>query len=152
MALLLNASEVELIAALNKHGVRYLVVGGHAVMHHGHLRVAKDLDLWIEASAANAQRIADALATVRFALNSEAIERLSKPKLQMRLSTLHTELLSDLTGIDFPSAYSNSVSAIEGGVPCRVIGKADLIANKRIVGRNSDLEDIAALEAVGHAG
>ena len=35
----------EFIAALNAHGVRYLIVGAHAVAYHAHLRATKDLDI-----------------------------------------------------------------------------------------------------------
>lgn len=51
----------EFIAALNAHGVRYLVVGAHAVAFHARPRATKDLDILIEPSAANAERILTAL-------------------------------------------------------------------------------------------
>lgn len=147
MALLLNAQEVELLSALNEHGVRYIVVGGHAVVHYGHLRATKDLDLWIEATPENAERIAHALEGLRFVLNPEQVKRLARPMLQMRLNTLHTELLSDIAGLEFSEAMRQSVTAIEGGVQCHVLGLDDLIANKKLIGRDSDLQDVAALES-----
>lgn len=47
----------EFLACLNAERVRYLVVGGYAVAAHGHPRYTKDLDVWVEASADNAQPV-----------------------------------------------------------------------------------------------
>ena len=44
----------DLLSAFNAHGVRYLVVGGYAVIYHAQPRFTKDIDLFIKADAANA--------------------------------------------------------------------------------------------------
>ena len=72
MNLLLNAQELELLSALNDCRARYLVIGGHAVIFHGHLRPAKDLDLWVEPTEENAARVAQALSFVRVFLQAGA--------------------------------------------------------------------------------
>jgi hypothetical protein len=46
---------LELLKLLNQHGVKYLVIGGYAVVLHGHNRMTGDLDLFIELSAENAE-------------------------------------------------------------------------------------------------
>lgn len=46
----------EFIAALNRRGVRYLVVGAHAVALHALPRATRDLDIWLDISPANARR------------------------------------------------------------------------------------------------
>ena len=51
----------EFIELLNENKVRYLVVGGYAVAFHGHPRYTKDIDVWIELSPDNANKILDAL-------------------------------------------------------------------------------------------
>ncbi len=51
----------EFVELLNKHEVRYLVVGGYAVAVYGHPRYTKDLDIWIEASNKNSDRLLVAL-------------------------------------------------------------------------------------------
>ena len=51
----------EFIELLNENKVRYLVVGGYAVAFHGHPRYTKDLDVWIELSPDNADKILNAL-------------------------------------------------------------------------------------------
>ena len=47
----------EFIALLNKHRVRYLVIGGYAVTVHGYPRYTKDLDVWVHAVPKNAHRL-----------------------------------------------------------------------------------------------
>jgi hypothetical protein len=51
----------EFIAALNAHGVRYLVVGAHAVAFHARPRATKDLDVLVDPTAANARKVLAAL-------------------------------------------------------------------------------------------
>ena len=59
--IMLSKDFKEFIELLNEHNVRYLVVGGYAVAFHGHPRYTKDIDLWIELSLENAEKILEAL-------------------------------------------------------------------------------------------
>ena len=52
----------DLLSAFQSHGVKYLVVGGFAVIHHSQPRFTKDMDLFIQADTANAKAIYAALA------------------------------------------------------------------------------------------
>jgi hypothetical protein len=49
-----NSHFKELLSAFDRFGVKYLVVGGYAVMRYTEPRFTKDLDLWVEASEQNA--------------------------------------------------------------------------------------------------
>ena len=57
----LNQDFKEFFQSLNANGVRYLVVGGFAVALHGHPRYTKDIDVWIDCTAANAKRMVRAI-------------------------------------------------------------------------------------------
>jgi hypothetical protein len=50
-----------ILAALERHDVRYVLVGGLAAQAYGAVRVTKDLDLCPEWSASNLELLADAL-------------------------------------------------------------------------------------------
>src|ERR1017187_6593879 len=52
----------DLLSAFHAHGVRYLIVGGYAVIFHAQPRFTRDIDLFIKADAANAQATYAALA------------------------------------------------------------------------------------------
>src|SRR3990172_11244958 len=51
----------EFIAALNENGVRYLVVGAHAVAFHARPRATKDLDILLDPTPTNARNVLAAL-------------------------------------------------------------------------------------------
>jgi hypothetical protein len=57
-----NSDFKDLLHALNEAGVRYLIVGGYAVMVHTEPRFTKDLDIWVEPRTENADRLLAALA------------------------------------------------------------------------------------------
>jgi hypothetical protein len=44
-------------ALLNEHGARYLIGGGHACILHGHVRTTEDVDILVEDSIENFQRV-----------------------------------------------------------------------------------------------
>jgi hypothetical protein len=56
----MNSDFSELLQCFIKHRVRYLVVGGYAVIHYAQPRFTKDLDLWVEPSLANSRKVAAA--------------------------------------------------------------------------------------------
>lgn len=58
----MNSDFKELLLALEKFGVEYLVVGGYAVMAYTEPRYTKDLDVWVRAEPANATRVFQSLA------------------------------------------------------------------------------------------
>lgn len=59
--MLINSEFSELLSLFSKHDVRFLVVGGYAVMKYGEPRFTKDIDLWIATDARNARAVFAAL-------------------------------------------------------------------------------------------
>jgi hypothetical protein len=55
----MNSDFKDPLKLFNAAKVRYLVVGGHAVMKYTEPRYTKDLDIWIEASPRNARAVFD---------------------------------------------------------------------------------------------
>jgi hypothetical protein len=58
----INSDFKDLLRDFNDGGVRYLIVGGYAVMAHTEPRYTKDLDIWIEPTESNARAMIEALA------------------------------------------------------------------------------------------
>ena len=139
---------IERFSAFASAGVRYLLVGGHAVAAHGRPRSTKDVDLWLGPSADNIRRACEGLA--RFGAPSEIVEALRTSGLSdivwMGRAPSRVDLLRSLPGVGFEEAWRRRVGVRIGGVIVQVIGKADLIENKRTVGRPQDRRDVAALE------
>lgn len=159
------AGDLERIfAALADSGARYLVVGGVAVVLHGHPRFTADLDLVLALDTANLRRALDALAGLGYRprapvsldefLDPETRARWIEEKGLTVLSLWSAELPAtevDLFASEpfpFNAAYERAVRADLGDVLVTVAGLSDLIALKRSAGRPQDLEDIRSLEAI----
>ena len=145
-ALFLNAQEMELLSCFNSFDVRYLVIGGHAVQFHGHLRPAKDLDIFIDRSDGNPDRVVSALHSLGFFGSDLSANLFSELKKQIPLGTYQTELLTSPDGPTFEEAYARRVMANEKGIAVPVISYDDLLQQKRMLGRPQDIADIEALE------
>lgn len=68
----MNRDFVEMLSALSAAGVRFLVVGAHALAAHGAPRATGDLDIWIQASPDNASRVLRATPCFRSACRRRA--------------------------------------------------------------------------------
>jgi len=143
----LDAHEMEVIRALLDAGVAFLIVGGRAVLFHGYVRPAKDLDLLVQPSALNWPKLNDALGPLSATL--PPFEELSPlRKYRLRLHFYETvELLTAINEVSFEDAWSESIEATVDGLPIRVLSKAHLILSKRHSGREVDAEDVKGLQS-----
>jgi len=66
---------------------------------------------------------------------------------QIGIEPNRVDILTSVDGLDFDSAWARRVISTYGGIPISLLGKAELIANKRRVGRPQDVLDIERLEA-----
>lgn len=158
-------TEIErVLRALEAAGVRYLVVGGVAVVLHGHPRFTADLDLAIALEPANVHAAFAALAGLGYrprvpvsaALFADTGERqrLVLEKSLTVLSFASPEL--PMTEVDvfadppfaFDETWDRATVVDLGEVPVRVVSIRDVVAMKRRVGRPKDLEDVAMLERI----
>lgn len=156
-------TEIErVLLALESARVRYLVVGGVAVVLHGHPRLTADLDLALALDTENVRAAFAALAglgyrprvpvTAESFADADERARLVHEKGMTVLSLFSPSL--PLTEVDvfadpplvFEEAYARSVVMDLGGTSVRVAAIADVIEMKRTAGRPKDLEDIAVLE------
>jgi len=157
----------QILGALSSAGTRYLVVGGVAVVLHGHLRVTADLDLVIELEADNIRRALEALGSLGFTPTIPvSLTDFADPALRSKWITEKGmqvfSVWSDrfrATQVDlfvqepfsFSEAWLRSLVAPIGGAEVRVASIPDLIALKETAGRPRDLEDIEALRRIEEA-
>ena len=139
----------EFIAALNAHGVRYLIVGAHAVALHARPRATLDLDVLVERTPANARRLLRALAAFFDGVPlGYTAKEVADPRwvLQLGVSPMRIDVLPSIPGIErFAAVWKNRVQAKFGSVPASFIGRADLVAAKRAAGRLQDRADLRSL-------
>jgi predicted nucleotidyltransferase len=144
----------EMLAAFAAGGVRYLMIGGHAVSLHARARTTKDLDLWIDPARDNVARACEALRA--FGIPDELVHELevAAPSdiVWFGRAPARVDLLQEVPALAFAEAWANRVTIDLGGVAVTVIGRDDLMRNKRAVGRPQDLRDVAALERAAKRG
>jgi hypothetical protein len=138
----------ELLSIFNAHDVKYLVVGGHAVMLYTEPRYTKDLDLWVEASQENARKVFRALAAFGAPLAGLSPDDFAHEEFfyQIGVPPVRVDILMSLTGLTFSDAWPNRTESAIRGQKVWFIGRADLVRNKRACGRHIDLHDAELLE------
>lgn len=141
----------DILVALNDADVDYLVVGAYAVAAHGFPRATGDLDIWVRADPESAPKVLEALRVFGAPMREISTSDFVSPSVvfQIGIPPGRIDILTMVTGLDFGSAWANRISLTIDGVTFPLIGRADLIANKRATGRPKDLADIAGLEAGG---
>jgi len=128
--------------------VRYLVVGGYAVALHGHPRYTKDIDIWIEMTPENAQRVIEALAQFGFgSLGLRAEDFLEADQIiQLGYPPARIDLLTTVPGVEFETCYASRVQVEIDNVTINFIDLDNLKRSKRAAGRLQDLADLENLE------
>lgn len=161
----MGASDFELVfQALQAAGVRYLVVGGVAVVLHGHPRFTADLDLVVALQPGNARAAIVALSRLGYrprppidplAFADPVAREAWISEKDMTVLSLwspdHPGTDVDLfvrEPLDFEGAATRAVVVDLGGVRVPVASIEDLISMKLAVGRPKDLEDVRQLQAI----
>jgi hypothetical protein len=144
----MNSDFRDLFAALNAAGARYLVVGGYALALHAEPRFTKDLDVWIDRTAENAQAVWNALAAFGAPVTGVSADDLASPDLvyQLGVAPSRIDILTSIDGVEFVNAWPRRVEERYGDQQAFFIGLADLVENKRAAGRPQDMADLELLQ------
>jgi len=144
----MNRDFAEILSALSAAGAESLVVGAHALAAHGRPRATGDLDIWIRPTAANAEKVWAALVRFGAPLSALRKEDLQTPQtvFQIGVSPVRIDILTSIDGVEFDAAWQRRLALDIEGQTVFLLGKDDLIRNKRAAGRPQDLADVAALE------
>jgi hypothetical protein len=135
------------LAALDRFGIEYLIVGGVAYGIHAEPRYTKDLDLLVDVGPESVERFFDALqhygAPLIFVKASDFLKHdfvfyFGKPPWRI-------DILTSIPGVDFASAYQDRVLATLGDYQASFISKEWLIRAKRESARPQDLIDMSVL-------
>lgn len=143
----INSDFSELLSLLVRHRVRYLVVGGWAVIHYAEPRFTKDLDIFVDADEVNCRRLKQALEVFAGPLPDLSVDDLADPHrvIMMGRPPTRVDLLKSIDGVRFETAWKNRVRVKFGSVPVNLISRKDLIRNKRASARPQDLLDLENL-------
>ena len=137
----------ELLELFNKHNVEYIIVGAYALAFHGCPRYTGDLDILVKSDPDNAGKIIEAISKFGFESLGLAAEDFSSPQkvIQLGIPPVRIDILTSLTGVTWEQVNTRRIKAQYGDTATYFIGKNELIANKKALGRHQDLADIESL-------
>lgn len=144
---------VEFVVALNRHGVRYLIIGGEAVIFYGHARYTGDVDFFYDGSESNAPAMFAALSDFWDGRIPDLKDHseLQEPGIiiQFGRPPNRIDLLNRIDGVEFGEAWQSKVIVglrLESGVTeVPYLGLDLLIRNKEASGRPKDMDDLRYL-------
>ena len=154
----------EVFRKLNKNKVRYLVVGGGAVVLHGVVRMTADLDLFVDFEEKNLLKFTGILTDLGYRpkfpvkaadfADKSKREKWKKEKDMLVFSFYHLKRYQDhidvfvYEPVGFENAYKEKEIMKAGLIKIPVISIKYLKKMKMIAGRPQDLADIEALKEV----
>jgi len=146
----------DLLSAFHVHGVKYLIVGGYAVIFHAQPRATKDIDLFIKADPSNAKATYAALASFGAPLESIRPEDFADRDSFFRFGNdpRGVDILPNIPGVDFDAAWERRVEGVidpRNNLKAFFISKDDLIAAKLASGRTRDLADVEDIRAASQS-
>lgn len=141
------------IELLHDHGVRYLIVGGEAVIFHGHVRLTGDVDFFFDPGSDNLVRLHAAVSEFwdgdipgRLTVSDFEAEG---TVIQFGLPPNRIDLINSIGAGSFDDVWSDRVEAVlvleRRDLPLPYIGLESLIESKRAAGRPQDLADLEYL-------
>lgn len=146
---------LDFIKALHRREVRYLIVGGEAVIFYGHARYTGDVDFFYDGSESNAKAMFAALTDFWGGSVPDMNDHseLAEPGMIIQFGSPpnRIDLLNRIDGVEFDEAWPTRTT-----VPLKTeldeilmpyLGLEKLIQNKAASGRAKDLEDLRYLEA-----
>lgn len=140
-----------LLETLSRHGVRYLLVGAHALGVHAEPRATKDLDVWVEPTFENATKVWEALRAFGAPLAEQQVSvhdfATRGTNIQLGAWLGRVDVFTEIVGVpDFVAAWDARLVVTLHGVDTPIIGRGHFVATKRASGR---LQDLADLERMG---
>lgn len=146
-----NSDFSDLLRIFNDNEVKYLVIGGYAVIQHAEPRFTKDLDLWVSTDTANAVSVYKSLREFGAPLVglTEADFAEEGYFYQMGVPPVRVDILMGIPGLQFPEAWERRVEVVFDGLPVAFISREDLITSKRASGRPQDVLDADILSQAG---
>ena len=141
-----NFDFLEFLKLLEKHDVDFLLVGGYAVVLHGYIRSTGDIDLWIERTDTNYEKLIKVY--LDFSAPIFPKEQFLNPKFNVwgiGVEPSKIEILTQVDGLLFNESFKKRKFFKVDNFQIPYIDFDDLIKNKLISGRYKDLADIEQL-------
>jgi hypothetical protein len=136
----------DILALLEKHGVRYLIIGGLAFIYHAKPRYTKDMDLWVEFDPDNVARANRALA--EFGSSELLSTDRDDEVLQLGFAPDRLDFFLRIAGMVFGEVYEKRIRGRYGEVEANWIDLDSLLAIKSRIESPRHQEDARVLTEV----
>jgi hypothetical protein len=137
-------------ASFQKHEVKYLIIGGIASILYGVPRATFDLDILIEPTLANAQKLLDALLEAGMGTATLTTpEELLSNEITVFKDKVRIDVQTSTPGLVFQEAWKRRETMVYQDQEFYVVCRGDLLATKRASGCGIDLSDVRLLEITG---
>jgi len=143
----------QMLLALVKHNVNFMLIGGYAVIHYGYERTTGDLDIWLQLGNENKNKLLNALAA--FGIEDADIKRLSEINLDNSVPVFfigepprRIDFVTAISRVAFEDASKNVTHFYLDDKRIPVIHYNDLLLSKMHTGRAKDKADIEELEKI----
>ena len=145
---MLNPDFRDILSAFTEEQVDFIIVGAYALAAHGLPRATGDIDLWVRASSGNSRKVWKALEAFGAPMKGLQQEDFEKEELivQIGRAPRRIDVITTVSGLTFDDAWRNRMVVEIEGLSISVIGREDLIRNKKAVGRAQDMADVKRLE------
>ena len=137
----------EFVELLNKHEVKYCIIGSYALAFHARPRYTKDIDFLIEISPENAKKINSVLNEFGFSsVNLTEQDFLQEGNIiQLGYEPVRIDIITSLKEIDFSDVWNSKVEVQFGSQKAFIMDRENLIRSKQISKRTQDAADIELL-------
>ena len=136
----------DFLELLERHDVRYLIIGGLAFIYHAKPRFTKDIDIWLDPESGN-------LARANAALTDFGSPYLLDPAdedeiLQLGVAPNRIDLLREAAPVAFDDAWGRRIEGTYGQARAHWIDIEDLLAIKERIDHPRHQEDARVLRLV----
>ena len=149
---LLNEHQ-QMLSALIKHNVNFMLVGGYAVIHYGYERTTGDMDIWLQLGNENRDKLINAL--IDFGIEEEGLGKLKHIDFTGPIQTIHIgipprsiDFLTLISNVKFEDTILNVNYFQLENITVPVIHYNDLILSKITSNRLKDKADIEELQRI----
>ncbi|MFI5222053.1 MAG: DUF6036 family nucleotidyltransferase [Bacteroidia bacterium] len=151
MGSIFNQDFIDFIDAFNQNKVEYILVGGFSVIAHGFGRSTGDMDIWVNKTGENYDRIVLAFNQFKMPVFDMTVKKFLSNKndvFRFGRTPSQIDLLTSLKGVEFSDAFKNAEMKILEKTELRTLSREDLIKAKQASNRLKDQLDIETLRKI----
>jgi len=137
----------EFLELLNKHDIRYCIIGSFALAFHARPRYTKDMDILVEATTDNAKRLLAALREFGFGSLNLSVEDFSSKGniIQLGYEPVRIDIITSIKGLEFADIWESRIQGPYGKQTVNFIDRQNLIRSKKLSNRTQDKADLDLL-------